>query len=43
MFNRYSVDYDRPPARLEKRNSPLSISPERTNENNADNAFSVFE
>ncbi|CAF4785856.1 unnamed protein product, partial [Rotaria magnacalcarata] len=29
MFKRHSIDHDRPPARLEKRVSPLSVSVER--------------
>ena len=33
-FQRYSIDYDRPPTRLEQRSSPLSVSPERPNKNN---------
>jgi len=44
MFKRHSIDYDRPPARLEQRNSPLSISPERANQNKEENnVFSFFE
>jgi hypothetical protein len=39
MFKRHSIDYDRPPARLEKR-----ISPERLNQNKEEhNVFSFFE
>jgi hypothetical protein len=33
IFQRYSIDYDRPPARLEQRSSPSSVSPEQPNIN----------
>jgi hypothetical protein len=43
LFKRHSIDLDRPPARLEKRNSPLSISPDRTNTiKEEDNLFTFF-
>jgi hypothetical protein len=45
IFKRHSIIYDdRPPARLEKRNSSLSNSPERSNQNEEENnLFSFFE
>ncbi|CAF3803253.1 unnamed protein product [Rotaria magnacalcarata] len=43
MFKRHSIDHDRPPARLEKRVSPLSVSVERPDKNNENNPFSFIE
>lgn len=47
MLKQQSLDHDRPPARLEKRNSSLSMSPEqphKTNgENNENNPFLFIE
>jgi hypothetical protein len=37
IFKRHSIDHDRPPARLEKRSSPLSLSHERPNKNKEKN------
>ncbi|CAF0743262.1 unnamed protein product [Rotaria sordida] len=47
LYKKHSIDNDRPPARLEKRTSPSSVSPERPNknneENNENNPFSFIE
>ncbi|CAF0974361.1 unnamed protein product [Rotaria sp. Silwood1] len=47
LFKKHSIDLDRPPARLEKRVSPLSVSPDQPNknneENNENNPFSFIE
>jgi hypothetical protein len=42
LFKRHSIDHGRPPARLEKRNSPLSTSPERTNQIKEENSIFTF-
>ncbi|CAF3059762.1 unnamed protein product [Rotaria socialis] len=43
MLKRHSIDHDRPPARLEKRISPLYASVERSDKNNENNPFSFIE
>lgn len=44
IFKRHSTDYNRPPARLETRNSSSSNSPERLNQTKEENnIFSFFE
>jgi hypothetical protein len=45
--NHHSIDHTRPPARLEKRDSPVSVTPERPiksqEETNENDAFSFFD
>jgi hypothetical protein len=47
LFKRHSIDHNRPPARLEKRHTPIPVSPERPiknkEETNENEAFSFFD